>query len=134
VADGKVKDRKLLNNQCLFHNMVFSGGLSVSDIDVAFEYRNKLFIDTEVKHINCRGIIPIGQRIMYERRADMLSNNEGVSAYVLFAMHSEDGDVDVGTLSVELIYENGKWRSPSRSCTVRDFHQQKINMIDRLGH
>lgn len=119
VTSGIIRNRRRAKQLYDLQGMRF-GSISPSDIDIALDFGDRLFVLVELK----TGDAPVsfGQRLLYQRMIDAWTD-AGKDAVAFIASHQTpdpDVDIDVAHAAVcEYRYQR-RWRQPKGPITVRE--------------
>lgn len=93
------------------------GAVRPMDIDGFIELRDKVFIFIETKFKNSS--MSTAQRTALSRLVDAIHNPPHKFAYLLIAIHNDDGvDIEVADARLEQTYTDKKWFPDMRELTI----------------
>ncbi len=127
-----VNQTPIRNRQRARQIVSFAGmQMMMTDIDLAFEYKNKYRILGELKYLNAE--FPTGQRLLFERFTDdfLLAGKPAIAFVARHNVASCDKDVLAANAVIDLVYceFQGTWLHPAKPITAKDL----CNLFVRYG-
>ena len=117
-----MSDRGVIKSEVFFHQKILFEGLrwgtiTPTDIDLAIDFKNRLFIYVEFKHMTDT-TVNIGQQLILERMCD----NSEAPSYAMIAVHDTDIGSDVIAWKAEIIkcYYRHNWKDIDNPVTLLD--------------
>lgn len=128
---GEIRNRDFAKQLRDFRGMRL-GNITPTDIDVFFEYKDMLFIITELKHCE-EGTLEIkkdGQYLAFTRCIDTLEKG-GKKAYLIYCSHLFESADDIQTheCKVEWIYTGKRLFRPLSKWTAKTFQDEVVRRL-----
>jgi len=122
---GKIHTRARARQLRDFSSLRY-GNITATDVDGLIEYHDRGYIILELKLNNIP--LPYGQKLALERLTDDLNRASKVTICIIASHHVSDpnDDIDAANCCVIEYRFKGKWQSPPRYCTVKEFTRDFI--------